>query len=796
MKMNNNKRVSKLAITASVALTIGLAPELALSQDLLEEIVVTARKREESLQQVPVAISVFTGEGLKAAGINNTRELFENTPGLNYDTGFDQNAATPAIRGVTSVEIATYRQKVTTFLDGMPLIGQQGSVPFAAIQQVEVARGPQSAAFGRSTFGGAINYVTADPAEELSANITLEAGNNSLFNSSIVASGPLTDSFSALVAVERKQRDGEDEWVTIAESETLGGEENTNAMVKLVYALTDNAEIEFRYKYLDVDNEQTPRAFAPLDDPNRQFHPDAVTPFPACGTGVPFPSCVYNGSVKAFPQTYDYNYAATGIDEPFVRNERDRFELAGQFSLNNGMIVDAMAFTSEETYERATDSNLANDPGGFERDPTDINEDYFELRLTSASDGALRWGVGASMYKYDFLTEIYRSRAAFDTNRPIRINEEAENTGIFGNITYDVTDQLTVSLEARYQSDDVSGSAPQADGSSLTLNQDTKTFLPRFSLTYSPAGNTTLYFQYAKGNNPAGVNVGAVNAETVAASQAFPELINSNAVAFFKEEEVDSFEIGIKGTVADRLKYAVNAYVLDWKNYTQPFGVNFEPDDFIDVDDDGLGDAGTQYEGLRFAVPGRNFLGAGDVDGQGLEVETQFAATDNLRIGLVASYIDIEYADNACATDLLYYGVPANTTNSVGLPCVSVAGQELGTQPKLAGSFTVDYRGELGNGMDWTARWNTRFTSSQYVSAANLAKLDGYSISNLRVGLGRDKWRITGYVDNIFGEDAPQGPQIFFDGRIPGPPPFVNNLVYTARRDTAFGFIFSYDFGA
>lgn len=781
--------------TASFGLTS--TPNTALAQDgaTLEEIIVTARKREESLQEVPVAISVFTDDALKAAGINSARELFENTPGLNYDTGFDQNAATPAIRGVVSSEIATYRQKVTSFLDGMPIIGQQGSVPFAAIQQVEVLRGPQSAAFGRSTFGGAINYISAAPSEEWSANVIAEVGSNNLTNFSAMISGPLSDTVSALLAFENKKRDGEDDWVTIAERETLGGEDNTNALFKLVYEPTDWASFEFRYKYLDVDNEQTARAFAPLNDPNRQFHPDAVSPFPACGIGVPSPSCAYVGTVDAFDQTYDYNYAATGIAEPFVRDERDRYELAATFDLDNGMTIEALGFTAEEFYERATDSNLTNDANGFERDPTDINEEYFEVRLTSASDQALRWGIGASAYNYDFLTQIFRNLGAYQSGNGIRINENAENRGIFGNVVYDLNDTFTLSLEARYQTDDVAGGAPQADGSFLSLNQETKTFLPRLSLTYSPTENLTMYFQYAKGNNPAGINVGAVNAETVAASAAFPNLIDNDAIAFFKEEEVDSYEIGIKGNVNNRFNYAVNAYVLDWQNYTNPFGVNFEPADFVDVDDDNLGDAGTIYEGLRFSIPGRNFLGAGDVDGKGVEFEGRYAISDNLRVNLVASYIDITYADNACSTELTNYGVPANTSNSVGLPCVSIGGQELGTQPDLSGVISLDYNTDLGNGIRFDARWSTRFTSSQYVSVVNLAELEGYSISGVRAGLSRDNWRVTAYIDNLFGEDAPQGPQFFFDGRIPGPPPFATNLAYTARRDTAFGVVLSYDFG-
>lgn len=208
----------------------------------LEEIVVTARKREENLQEVPVAISVYTGEGLRQAGILSTRDLYAFTPGLNYDTGFDQNAATPAIRGVVSNEIATYRQKVTTFLDGMPILGQQGTVPFHTIDQVEVLRGPQSAAFGRSTFGGAINYTTVDPGDTLAADVNVDIGQDSLVNVGAIVSGPIVDGvLSGLVAFESKKRDGESDWVTIDEGYGLGGESSENTLVKLVYTPTESA---------------------------------------------------------------------------------------------------------------------------------------------------------------------------------------------------------------------------------------------------------------------------------------------------------------------------------------------------------------------------------------------------------------------------------------------------------------------------------------------------------------------------------------------------------------------------
>ena len=335
----------------------------------------------------------------------------------------------------------------------------------------------------------------------------------------------------------------------------------------------------------------------------------------------------------------------------------------------------------------------------------------------------------------------------------------------------------------------------------------------------------TIYGQVAKGNNPAGVNTGALNGNLIAAAEAFPDQFPTdlNSLAFFEEEEVLSYEIGIKGTIANRMTYAFNVYQLDWENYTQAFNLNFEPDAtapngaFIDGNldlngngsigdptnaddiadgeiDDGIGDPGTAYAGLEFA-PGRSFLGAGDVTGRGIELETSFIATDNLRFGFAASYIDITYDTGACSTVPLDYGVQANAQIGIGLPCVDISGNQIGTQPKVAAAFSADYNLPLENGMEWFTRWSTQYTSSQYISEMNLAQLDAYSVSDIRTGVSADSWRAELYITNLFDEDAPQGPQIFNDGAIPGPPPVIQNVFYTARRGTAMGLRFSYNFG-
>ena len=148
---------------------LGSRPELAVGapvsaqQDdgfVLEEIIVTARKREESLQEVPVSISVLSDGLIEETGILTQEELFQLVPGIYYDEGPDRNAAFPSVRGVQSNEIATNRTKVTAFVDGMPILGSRGSRASAICSRSKSIRGPAKARPSAVRLRGAINYVT------------------------------------------------------------------------------------------------------------------------------------------------------------------------------------------------------------------------------------------------------------------------------------------------------------------------------------------------------------------------------------------------------------------------------------------------------------------------------------------------------------------------------------------------------------------------------------------------------------------------------------------------------------
>ncbi|MGE4658414.1 MAG: TonB-dependent receptor plug domain-containing protein, partial [Gammaproteobacteria bacterium] len=167
-----------LSFILSIGLVVGLVgnfPQAALGQNVLEEIIVTARKREENLMEVPVSVSVLSSDLLMDSSVIDQFDLYELTPGISYDQSQDRQGARASVRGVWTRAQNPVRAKVTSFIDGVPVLGQTGSLQFSGIDRIEVMRGPQSAAFGRATFSGAINYVTSNPGEELESQILLSA---------------------------------------------------------------------------------------------------------------------------------------------------------------------------------------------------------------------------------------------------------------------------------------------------------------------------------------------------------------------------------------------------------------------------------------------------------------------------------------------------------------------------------------------------------------------------------------------------------------------------------------------
>lgn len=209
----------------------------------LEEIIVTGRKREESLQDIPISISVIGANDLAELNVIRQEDLAELVPGYYYQQSIglntDRTAAVASIRGVGSNDLSTNRAKVATFIDGFPILGSVGAVNVGGSSQVEVYRGPQSAAFGRSTFAGAINYVTADPGDTYEGNVGLNYSNQGtrILNGSF--GGPITDTLGFQVAANIEQSEPPSDLYLLTDGVETEDNKGENLSARFVFTPND-----------------------------------------------------------------------------------------------------------------------------------------------------------------------------------------------------------------------------------------------------------------------------------------------------------------------------------------------------------------------------------------------------------------------------------------------------------------------------------------------------------------------------------------------------------------------------
>ncbi len=206
-------RTAVLAGVAFAALASAAAPVSAQQASgdpeasTVEDIVVTARRREESLQDVPIAVTAFTEETLQNQQIEDLTDVARYTPGVQIQEAFGRDGDRPVIRGASN--ILTGDGKVGIFLDGVPWFGDFSTLDLDLAQRVEVIRGPQSAVYGRGTLSGAINVVTRRPGDDVSGRMNFTVGSDERLDISGVISGPITSNLGGMFGFSSNEVEGQ-----------------------------------------------------------------------------------------------------------------------------------------------------------------------------------------------------------------------------------------------------------------------------------------------------------------------------------------------------------------------------------------------------------------------------------------------------------------------------------------------------------------------------------------------------------------------------------------------------------
>lgn len=702
------------AMVLIVILAIVLPPEAARAQDkddsaVLSEIIVTARKREENLQNVPASISAFTASTIAEYGVNDISQLSDFAPNFSYEKfggrmGAEGDVARPVIRGQSNI---IGEGNAAFFVDGIPYSESILSFPIQAIERVEVVKGPQAALFGRSTFSGAINLVTKRGTNDFQNTVSLRAAQHNDYEVNLTSSGPLSDD-KVFYFIHGRYYDYGGEYKNELDGTDVGQEQSFGLNTAIELIPDENLRINIAAGY-NKDDDGLPATRVQDRFANNCFLDQARQYY--CGAVTEFESVVLAKDRL--------------LGEEGIRRDVSRVSLAVNWDIGaSGFHLTSNMGHNQSDYTFGIDQTNLGDPinfagGSFVRvEESERDESSFELRLDSPQNENFRYLIGTYYYERD--RERFRRRPGTNVLIADFGKETVENFAVFGAIEFEMGDAWTARAEMRRQSDKI-GLIP-ASGPQLEATFDSN--LPRVTLDYQMTENMMLYGVVALGNKPGVFN----------ANPALPEFAR-----FADEEEAWNYEIGAKWNSTDgRMQLNGAVFYIDWTNQ--------QLSDSISV-------AGTPISFVS---------NAGETEVWGAEVDGRMLLADNWDLYGSYGYNNAEFASNCD---------PVQGRELTGIDCVSpngvdggdVSGNQTPNSPANQFSLGTSYTHALSGNMDLVLRADYSYRSKVYAQVHNLAYADERQLLNLRAGFDTEKWRINLYVDNALDDLTPSTVTRFAD---------------------------------
>ena len=807
------RSVVYLSAFGIVATGLALAPtapaQAQLAEDnLLEEILVTARRREESLQDVPVAITVMTMDFVQEANIMDTFDLYAETPGVDFEQTRERLGSRTTIRGINPGSQGPANQKVSIFINGAPIFGTNASMQFIDLERIEVLRGPQSAAFGRATFAGAVNYVTRDPGDQFSGSVKATASNQNRTILGVALDGPITDSLGFTLDVVQEDWGAPDEWIT-TDGYRSGSTLTEYYSGKLKFTPNDFFDMELTASLTSGDDGPGSEfliASDTIDTCNNSELPNGrgyvVGEWQCEQYEGPNPR---NHDLRGEYEegTHDYNLAwAESVLRPGATQDRQRIAGEFNFSFDNGGLLQAIVASAFDNTRRWIDSDMSDAPsitgsGMFSsmltgnmgnRRKTD-REEYVDVRWLSPADSSLRWLVGVSSFEFAFNDAAINQFAGVefpDLGLQCLINDcmdfppdRRQNlttlaTGVYGNVTYDLSDRTTLSFEGRFQRDKQL-TLDTVSGRSIT--QVTDSVQPRLAITHALNDDWSLYGQLAQGTSPATTTPELINPVIQASTQAAFDagVITYTAATFASsdEETLTNVEFGIKGNTLDgRLQLAASVYVIDWADMLLSHTFDWLGGAPVDGSCAGIANCwndGTYSNGVIYSDDDAHATGVrvnqGEGDLKGVEVEANWRATDNWSLRGSLALQDNKYAANCDVQPVETFGFePTDTVR--GADCYEVAGNEIERNAETSGTFSAAYAGSLDGAWQWTGRLGVRHQGPKFYDVMNWLELPASTTVTGQITLSNNNLDVILFGNNLTNEDTPLDLDDYRDNRV------------------------------
>ena len=728
------------AVSAGFSATADAQGESSLA---LQEITVTARKVEESLQDAPVTVTAFTASALEAAGLKNISDISNYTPGLYFQKDQGRRFDRPVLRGMSNI---LGLNNVASFIDGAYVGGSIQSTEIQNLERVEVIKGPQSALFGRSTFAGAINYISRQPSNEFTGKVDATVGDHEEYETGGFISGPIIPDTLLFYAAARYFEKG-GEWKNY-DGRSIGGEQSQGASLALTFNATESLRFRARASYDEIDDEAPPNVLQ-----SRFLNNCFLTTPPTSNTPA------FCGEVVGGPIALDLDR----LTDPGINAKTLRGNLQFDWNLQGWALAGVFGY-SDYQEDRQFDADFqrflgGSPPGQTHRLDENVSKEFsYELRLSSPQENKLRGLIGVFYLDAEQgagIDDPFTRRRSYPVEQNFQVGlrtpqipgiRNVDNLAGFGSLAYDFTDRLTMTGELRVARDEIEQVSP-----TRTQAAEYKATLPRVIVDFKLNEDVLLYSIGAKGNKPGGFN-GNVN---------LPVDLQS-----YDEESAWNYELGAKTTLLDgRAVFNVAAYFIDWEG--QQLTNNFQP---------------------PVGTPLSFITNVGDVETFGIELDTRIQLTEKLSIDALYSYVSTEYVDG---------GTPEVTALNGRPQATNIVGNEVPRSPQHQFGASINWRQPAFNDLEFVARLDANYRSKSFVQVDNLQWVGERTLVNLRVGLESDRWTLTAWAKNLADDDTPVGGTRYVDfqnDNVPGPG-FPRGYVVTLAPGRQVGLTASYRFG-
>jgi iron complex outermembrane receptor protein len=708
-----------------------MAQEEGASKTRLEEIVVTARKREENLLEVPVSITALTAEDLRTANAFGLEDLAQLTPGLNF-SALPGGFAEPTIRGLTQTDQLGLIGNVGVFIDGI-FMNNRASIEFGNMDlaQIEVLKGPQSALFGRDTFAGAINYRTRSPVlGEFDGMVEAQLGSDELYSLRGSLNIPLGENFAARVFGGTSSFDGTIPNDRENASDNLGGWEERSTFG--VQGLFDNGPLRIRFMHLQNRQEEDNPATQALRFTENTGGTVYVVDDGAGGTftigSLPKGDLPNIESVSIDPRgsglegDYELTYAVVEYDLSFAT-------------------VSATVSTSESNYDSFFDN--FGDPANYTRPffplTPDLSnyfftnqtgdaaeQDSYEIRIASNDDSSFDWQFGVVHFDastggvLSTTTPLISDINTLETITRVEERIVQDIDAVFGAVSIPVTQRFNIGAELRYTWEDqaLTDKAdifffPVVSRPFSSIEAEFDYWSGRISADYLYSDDTMFYGSVARGVKTGGINAAQQGTE----------------FATYDEETNISYELGVKTRMLDgRLTLVGALFYIDWQ----------------DLQSTAPGDIGIGPSVVN---------GIGSPSSQGIELDASFAVSDRFMLRVATTWLDPTYGDDFTDQAVENF-CPTNPSQPTVERCsATVNDTRLARTPEFtffaSGTYTWP---SAAWGMDAYARADYSYEGDKYATSQNSARITAIELVNLRAGLRNDSLEVAFWMDNAFDE--------------------------------------------